>query len=130
MSEAYEIVKAHYAASDRGDLGGMLAPLADDCAWTEAAGFPCAGTYIGPEEVKKNVFFALGDLFDNFTFTLNQLLDAGSHVVGVGLYTATAKSTGKSFEARVTHVWEVEDGKVVKFEQFADTKLVADALKP
>lgn len=130
MSEAYEIVKAHYAASDRGDLEGMLAPLADDCAWTEAAGFPCAGTYIGPEEVKKNVFFALGDLFDNFTFTLNQLLDAGSHIVGIGLYTATAKSTGKSFEARVTHVWEVEDGKVVKFEQFADTKLVADALKP
>lgn len=130
MSEAYEIVKAHYAASDRGDLEGMLAPLADDCAWTEAAGFPCAGTYIGPEEVKKNVFFALGDLFDNFTFTLSQLLDAGSHVVGVGLYTATAKSTGKSFEARVTHVWEVDEGKVVKFEQFADTKLVADALKP
>lgn len=130
MSEAYEIVKAHYAASDRGDLEGMLAPLADDCAWTEAAGFPCAGTYIGPEEVKKNVFFALGDLFDNFTFTLSQLLDAGQHVVGVGLYTATAKSTGKSFEARVTHVWEVDEGKVVKFEQFADTKLVADALKP
>ncbi|TDQ62063.1 hypothetical protein ATL17_3167 [Maritalea mobilis] len=130
MSEAYEIVKTHYAASDRGDLEGMLAPLAENCAWTEAAGFPCAGTYIGPEEVKKNVFFALGDLFDNFTFTLNQLLDAGQHVVGVGLYAATAKSTGKSFEARVTHVWEVEEGKVVKFEQFADTKLVADALKP
>ena len=129
MSKAYDIVKAHYAASDSGDLEGMLAPLANDCAWTEAAGFPCAGTYIGPEEVKKNVFFALGDLFDNFTFTLDQLLDAGTNVVGVGRYSATAKSTGKSFNARVVHVWEVENGKVVKFEQFADTKLVADALQ-
>ena len=46
-----EIIVAHYEAGKVGDLAGMLAPLAGDVAWTEAAGFPCAGTYIGPAAV-------------------------------------------------------------------------------
>lgn len=32
-----DVVKQHYAASDRGDLEGMLGPLAADVVWTEAA---------------------------------------------------------------------------------------------
>ena len=28
--------------------------------WTEMAGFPCAGTWVGPQAVVDNVFSALG----------------------------------------------------------------------
>lgn len=34
----------------------MLAALAPNATWTEAAGFPYAGTYTGPEEIIANVF--------------------------------------------------------------------------
>ena len=30
-------------------------------------------------------------------------------------------------QARVTHVWDMDGGKVVRFEQFTDTGLVAKA---
>ena len=63
MRTAYEIVKAHYDANERRDMDGMLADIAPDCQWTEMDGFPCAGTYVGPQEVFKNVFQALGDIF-------------------------------------------------------------------
>lgn len=106
-----------------------LSRASPQARWTEAEGFPCAGTYVGPEAIRDNVFVALGRLFDGFTFTLDTLLDAGSHAVGVGSYSATSKATGKSFNARVVHLWTVEDGKVVRFEQFADTAIVARAMR-
>lgn len=110
-------------------MDGMLADIAPDCRWTEMDGFPCAGTYVGPQEVFKNVFLALGDIFEAYNFKLDRLLDAGSDVVGIGDYGGTHKETGKPFEARVVHVWGVADGKIRRFEQFTDTLRVAEAMK-
>lgn len=126
---AYDVVKAHYDANDRHDLGGMLAPLADDVRWTEMAGFPCAGTYIGPDEVRKNVFERLGTEWDGYTAAITELLDAGDTVIGLGTYSGTYKATGESMNVRVAHVWRVEGDKVVTFEQFTDTLLVARATR-
>jgi ketosteroid isomerase-like protein len=129
MRTAYEIVKSHYDANDRHDVIGMLADIGPDIEWTEMAGFPCAGTYTSREEIIANVFQALGSQFDNYTFKLERLLDAGGDVVGIGDYTATARNTGKSFRARVVHVWSVSGGTIRKFEQFTDTLLVTEALR-
>jgi uncharacterized protein len=128
MRSAYDVVKAHYDANDRRDLEGMLADITPTTAWTEMAGFPCAGTYYGPEAIVKNVFMALGAQFDDYTFKLESLLDAGDHAVGIGNYSATHKKTGKHLNARVVHVWQVKNGKVSHFEQFTDTLLVAQSM--
>lgn len=128
MPSNYEIVQAHYAASDRGDIDGMLAPLASDVRWTEMAGFPYAGTYIGPEEVRRGVFERLGAEWDGYTAAITELVDGGDTIVGLGTYSGTNRATGRSFEARVAHVWRLADGRVVAFEQFTDTARVRDAL--
>lgn len=128
MRTAYDVVKAHYEANDRKDLAGMVADIAPDCRWTEMSGFPCAGTYIGPQAVVDNVFKVLGAQFDDYTFSLERLLDAGAEAVGIGTYTGTHKRTGRQFGARVVHVWQVRDGKVVAFEQFTDTFRVVEAM--
>lgn len=125
---AYEVVKAHYEANDRKDLPGMIADIAPDCRWTEMAGFPCAGTYVGPEAVVENVFKALGGMFDDYKFVLDRLLDAGGQAVGVGAYSGVNKKTGKPFTARVVHVWDVKDGKITAFEQFTDTWRVVESM--
>lgn len=124
----YEIVKAHYAASDNKDIAGMLAPLTATTEWTEMAGFPCAGTYIGPEAVFENVFKVLGQEWIDYTFTLERLIDGGDSIVGVGTYSGLYKKTGKTMRARVVHVWDMENQKVKKFEQFTDTLLVDQAM--
>lgn len=129
MRTAFDIVKAHYAANDRRDLDGMLADIAQDCRWTEMDGFPCAGTYVGPQAVVENVFMVLGRDFDGYTFTLERLLDAGDDVIGIGTYTATCKATGKAFKVRVVHVWGVAGDKIRRFEQFTDTLRVAEAMR-
>ena len=129
MRTAYEIVKAHYDANARRDMAGMLADIAEDCRWTEMDGFPCAGTYVGPDAIVQNVFAALGAAWDDYTFTLERLLDAGNDVVAIGNYTATYKATGKAMNVRVVHVWGVADVKIRRFEQFTDTLRVAEAMQ-
>ena len=125
MRTAFDVVKAHYDANDRRNIEGMLADIGPDTQWTEMAGFPCAGTYRGREAIVENVFKVLVSMFDDYTFKLEQLLDAGEYAVGIGTYSATHKTTRKSFEARVVHVWQVRSEKVLRFEQFTDTHLIA-----
>lgn len=128
MRSTYEMVRDHYTANDRRDLAGMLADLAPDVRWTEMDGFPCAGTYVGADAVVEGVFVRLGSLFDNYTFTLERLLDAGDDAIGIGNYTAVHKGTGKAMNVRVVHVWGGSGGKIRRFEQFTDTLKVAEAM--
>ncbi|MFD9889448.1 nuclear transport factor 2 family protein [Amycolatopsis sp. NPDC059027] len=122
-----DVITAHYAASDRGDLEGMLAPLGPGTTWTEAAGFPYGGTYTGPDEVKKNVFEAIGRDWEGYTFTLAELHDAGDTIIGLGTYTGTHRKSGQSFTARVAHVWKFDGGELASFEQIVDSVPVVAA---
>jgi len=40
------------------------------------------------------------------------------------------KTTGKALDAQFTHVWQLRDGKVVRFQQSTDTKRWAEAAGP
>jgi hypothetical protein len=130
MRTPHQIVAAHYAASDRRDLEGMVADLAPDVQWTEMAGFPCAGTHVGRDAIVAKVFAVLGRDWKDFAFKLERLVDGGDTVVGIGEYSATHGGTGKAMRARVVHVWDVQGGKVRRFEQFCDTLLVDRAAMP
>lgn len=125
-----DVIRDHYAASASGDLEGMLAPLAADAAWTEAAGFPYAGTYHGPDEVREQVFFRIGADWDGYRHDLEELVDGGDVVVAIGTYSGTYKQTGKAMTARVVHVWRLRDDAVVRFEQFVDSAPVLEAMQP
>jgi ketosteroid isomerase-like protein len=128
MRTPHQIIADHYAASDRQDLPAMFADMADDVQWTEMAGFPCAGTHVGPAQVIERVFKVLGTEWEGYRFVLERLVDGGDTVVGIGDYRGRYRKTGKDMHARVTHVWQVQGGKVRRFEQFTDTLLVAQAM--
>ena len=127
MTSNREIVAAHYAASARNDVQAMMADVAPSVRWTEMAGFPCAGTWIGPQEVVRNVFEVLGRDWLGYRFELESLVDGGERIVGIGTYRATHRQSGKPLAARVAHVWTLQDGLITGFEQFTDTLLVAQA---
>lgn len=123
-----DTVQAFYDAIPRGDLPAALAVLADDVSWTESEGFPYAGTYVGPDAVRDGVFARLGSEWDPFVLDIDELIDGGDTVVGIGTYSGTYRATGKAMRARVAHVWKLRDGKAVSFEQFVDSASVAKAL--
>lgn len=125
-----EIVKSTYEGKTSEENGKNLAKyVADDISWTEAKGFPYAGTYIGLAEVTKNVFSRLGSEWIDYKFTPEDYVGSEDKIVAYGTYTGTYKITGKPFKARVAHVWKLKDGKIISFEQFVDSQPVNDAMK-
>ena len=126
----FELIKSHYDANKRGDLPGMLAPLAADVAWTEMEGFPLGGTYVGPDAIRTGVFERLGRDWLDYSATLDSLYDAGDTIIATGWYAGTYPPTGNAMRCRFAHVWHVADAVVVAFEQFTDTQLVVAAMTP
>lgn len=122
-------IKAVYDAFAKGDIPSALEGLSRDIEWTEAEGFPYAGTYHGPKAVLEGVFMRLGSEWNGFACVPNEFIDGGDTIVALGKYSGTYKATGKSFEADFAHVWKLSDGKAVRFVQYVDTLLVQRALE-
>ena len=123
-------VKAVYQAFAAGDIPSVLGFLSPEIDWTEAEGFPYAGTYHGPRAVLEGVFMRLGAEWNGFAAVAHEFIDGGDSVVALGVYSGTYKKTGKTFQANFAHVWKAENGKAIRFVQYVDTLLVHRALQP
>jgi len=124
-----EAVKSVYSAFAKGDVPAVLGFLDANIAWTEAEGFPYGGTYKGPNAVLEGVFMRLASEWDGFAVAPAEFIDAGETIVALGEYSGTYKATGKSFRAKFAHVWNIRDGKAVRFVQHVDTLLVHRAME-
>ncbi|WP_294230850.1 nuclear transport factor 2 family protein [uncultured Chryseobacterium sp.] len=123
-----DIIKSTYEGKNSEENGRNLALYADEnISWTEAKGFPYGGTYIGLEEITRSVFSKFGSEWDNYKFTPENYQADGDQVVAYGTCSGTGNTTGRYFEARVTHLWKLHKRKIISFEQFVDSKTVADA---
>lgn len=123
-----EAIRGIYEAFAIGDIPGVLGALAPDIEWTEAAGFLYGGTYVGPSAVLENVFMKIGTEWEGFSAVPFQLVDGGDTIVALGNYAGKYLKTGKSMSVPFVHVWDFEDGKIVKFVQHTDTLKVAEVL--
>jgi ketosteroid isomerase-like protein len=129
MSEqSVEVVKRAYAAFAAGDVPGVLGVFADDIEWHEAEGMPYGGIYRGGEAVAQNVFGPISQDVVGFAVTPEEFMATGDTVAVVVSYTGTGKATGKPLDLPVVHIWEIQDGKAVRFRQFADTLEFADVV--
>lgn len=121
MTANTEIARAVYGAFAAGDVPAVLNAMSPDIRWVEAAGGPYGGVCNGPTEVLANVFMKLGSEWDGFAAVPHDYVSEGDTVVALGDYSATFKTTGKSFTAPFAHVWTFRDGKAISFQQHTDT---------
>ena len=123
-----DAINGIYSDFATGNIPGVLGALDPNIEWTEAAGFLYGGTYIGPNAVLENVFMKIGTEWEGFSAVPFQLVDGGDTIVALGNYSGKYLKTGKSMAVPFVHVWDFEDGKIVKFVQHTDTLKVAEVL--
>jgi len=130
-AENVEIVRGMYQAFAKGDVPGVLSRLSPQVEWYEAENFIYAdgNPYVGPQSVLEGVFLRIVADWNDFTVTPEEIVDGGDRVVTLGIYSGAHKTTAKSVRAQMVHVFTFQDGKVVKFQQYTDTKQFADAVK-
>ncbi|OWY40237.1 DUF4440 domain-containing protein [Xenophilus sp. AP218F] len=124
------IIRATYEGDSEENGRNLLAALAPDAAWTEAAGFPYAGTFVGADSIIANVFSRLASEWDGYRAAVDRYFADGDHVIAQGFYHGVYRATGKSFSAAFAHVYTLRDGKIVRFEQIVDSAKVREAMQP
>ena len=128
MTDNAAVVDAIYEAFASGDIETVLGALDPKIEWLEAAGSPYAGTYTGPEAVLNRVLARLGTEWETFHVEPERIVSNGDAVIAAGTYTGTYKTTRRTFTARFAHIWQLRDGKIIAFEQIADTAKINEAL--
>lgn len=121
--ENVALVRAIYDAFAAGDVPAVLDLMSPDIVWNEAESFPYAdgNPYRGTEAIVGGVFARLGSEWDGFAALPEEFLDAGDTVVVLGRYRGTFRATGRALDAQLAHVWRVEGGRAVRFQQYTDT---------
>ena len=129
MSNA-DIIRGLYAAFAKGDIPGVLGAMAPDIVWNEAENFPYAdrNPYVGPDAIVSGVFARIGEDWDGFTVSPEELIESGDTVIMLGRYGGACKSTGQKINLQVSHVWRLKAGKVTRFQQYADTLQMTRAM--
>jgi ketosteroid isomerase-like protein len=117
-----DFVKGVYAAFGTGDVPRVLGAMHPQIQWTQTEGYKLGGgVYGSPQAVLENVFAKIPVAFESFSIDVERVIDAGNVIVMQGHYVAKGKATGKSARAAVTHVFEIADGKIVRFDQYVDS---------
>lgn len=126
MATNKEIVESIYASFATGDVPAVLGVMAEDIQWTEADGFPLAGTYVGPQAVLEGVFMRLGEIGDDYAVMPEQFVADDDTVVVLGYYQWKNKTSGDPVAVKMAHVLTLDRGKVVAFQQHVDTVRVRE----
>ena len=116
MSEAYvDQLRRGYEALNRGDVSVVLELLDPDIEWHEPSPSPDAGSHRGRESFER---FIRGwiESFDGFRIEPEQVIDRGGRLIAVVRQSGRGHASGVEVEARLAHVWTVENGRAVRWE--------------
>ena len=104
--------------------------LADDVQWSEAEGNPYwpGQPQVGPQQVVEQVLARIPVDYEGFTVHVHRLVGLGDTVLMQGRYTGRGRATGRELDAQVAHVWDLRDGKLVRWQQYANTAHLLEVL--
>jgi uncharacterized protein len=118
MSQNTEAINGAYESFAKGDVPAIVAIVEEGAEWISTSSLPQGGSFNGPAGAGQ-FFQGVGDSWEELNVEIDDLLDAGDHVVGVGK--ANGKlSDGDSAGYRFSHVFVMNDGKIAGFREYAD----------
>lgn len=128
--ENMTVIRGMYESFSKGDVTSVLDQMHQHIEWREAENFIYAdrNPYRGPQAVLEGVFMRLASEWADFKVMPEEWLDAGNHIVVLGTYGGRHKESGREVRAQFAHIWGVTHGRVVRFQEYTDTKQFADAI--
>jgi len=126
------VVDGMYQSFAKGDVPAVVAAMDTNIVWNEAEGnaYADGNPYKGPDAVVKGVFGRIGAEWDGFKLVDIHLHEMSNNQVLATLrYNGAFKKTGKKIDAQAAHLWTLNNGKAVAFQQYVDTKQLAEAAK-
>jgi ketosteroid isomerase-like protein len=122
------LIRRIYAAFGAGDVQTILDSVADGADWINhgPATIPYAGSRSGKTQILE-FFQAIADSTTGGKVIADSFIAQADTVVALGSYKATVRSTGTEIDTPIAHIFTVRNGKIVRWEGFSDSALVAAA---
>jgi len=130
-----KIIRNAYQIAEEQDVEGWIAAFTEDGTFTDES---IPHTYRGPDELGKTVevyaaafpdmhrelhkFYVTGDV------VIVQLSLQGTHLGPLVLPSGTVPPTGKKMDAPCCDVFELQDGKIKRFDCYAEGSVIARQL--
>ncbi|WP_416359868.1 nuclear transport factor 2 family protein [Burkholderia ambifaria] len=129
---AGDIVKIAYRYLADGNVSALLGLFDSSITWSEAENSPYSNeqAWQGPAAVKQNLLDRMADDWHTFAIQPVQFHACGETVVVEARYTGVHRRTGRALDAQACHIWSVREGRIVHFQQYADTASLRDATGP
>jgi hypothetical protein len=126
------VIDELYKAFAVGDIPSVLGVLDTEIVWNEAEGnaYADGNPYIGPDAVLNGVFVRIGA--DHEYFNLEDIIlheMSNDQVLATLRYKGKLKGNGAIFNTQAAHLWTLKNGKVIAFQQYVDTKQLADSAR-
>lgn len=122
-----ELVKRFYVAFKENNIKECLEICDKNIEWITAEGMPEEGTYKGANQVFENYFPKMLLNFKEFHAIPKQITSLKDHVMVNGKYYGITK-TDKKFEVEFSHIYLIQNNKIVQFRQFTDTEIIQKLL--
>jgi uncharacterized protein len=123
-----DVIKGLYHAFGAKDYDAFSRMCDPELEWIQNPGFPNGTRHEGAEAVIEKVFKSFNKTWEDWRFVIEEYLDTGNTVVVIGYYEGVHRVTHKSFRSSATHVYDLKGGKLRRFRQFTDTKVIWDAM--
>jgi ketosteroid isomerase-like protein len=110
-----EIVRSAYEAFNRRNFDALAEVVDPDVEWHQFTQFPDRDTYRGREEfLARFLKQQLVEQFGVFSIEIEELVDAGDHVVMLGQIVAHGSASRVPIRLRVVNILEISDGKIIR----------------
>jgi uncharacterized protein len=127
MTDNIATVQRMYEAFKTRDASVFQEVFAPDIKISQSPQVPWGGEYEGHD----GAFTFLLKLVEHIEsqVTTDAMFAAGDHVVQTGRTRGRVLANGATFDVPEVHVWELRDGKVVRFQVYIDTPAMLEALR-
>ena len=123
-----ELVKKTWTAFGKGDIKTAFANMADNVSWLVPGNTPGdAGLKRGKDEILK-FMSGIGQVFPEGLQSEIHRAYADGNTVILELTNRGKVSNGKQYENEYCFVFEIEDGKVRRIREYADTQKAKEIL--
>jgi hypothetical protein len=120
MGEPYvDELRRGYEALNHGDLSVVLELLDEDIEWHEPAPSPDAGSHRGRDSFER-FFRGWSESFDDFRVEPEEVVERNGKLIAVVRQSGRGRASGVEVEARLAHVWTVQDGRAIRWEAVPD----------
>jgi ketosteroid isomerase-like protein len=117
-----KLVQQCYQNFKSGNIPALLDLLDDSVEWQlpDLKGVAVSGKRRGRKEVA-NFFTTLAQTQETLSFEPREFVAQGDKVVGLGHYSFRVKATGQAFESDWAQVFTIKNGKIARFQEYADS---------